>query len=59
VAGPFRGDAAIDPGAIAGILNALRALADAVPEIAGIDLNPVIAGADGVPIAVDALIVLS
>ena len=52
---PFRGEPAVDRSALAGVLLALSEAATALPEIASIDLNPVMI-ADGRPIAVDALV---
>jgi acyl-CoA synthetase (NDP forming) len=52
-----RGRPAIDRDAVASILVALGALAVARPDIRAIDLNPLIARADGA-VAVDALVVL-
>ena len=52
---PFRGEPAVDRTALAGVLLALSDAATASPEIASIDLNPVMI-ADGQPIAVDALV---
>jgi hypothetical protein len=45
----------VDRSALAGVLLALSDAAIASPEIASIDLNPVMI-ADGRPIAVDALV---
>jgi acyl-CoA synthetase (NDP forming)/GNAT superfamily N-acetyltransferase len=50
-----RGSVPADVGAVTDLLLRIGALADEVPEIAELDLNPVIAGPDGV-IAVDAKI---
>lgn len=52
---PFRGEPAVDRTALAGVLLALSDAAMASPEIASIDLNPVMI-ADGRPVAVDALV---
>ena len=52
---PFRGEPAVDRSALARVLLALSEAATASPEIASIDLNPVMI-ADGRPIAVDALV---
>ena len=46
LAGP-RGGPAVDTGALAGILLRVSRLADDLPEVAEIDLNPVIAGPGG------------
>ena len=52
-----RGRAAVDREAIAGLIVALGRLAWERPDIVAVDLNPVIATAEGV-VAVDALVVL-
>lgn len=52
---PFRGEPAVDRTALAGVLLALSDAAMASPEIASIDINPVMI-ADGRPVAVDALV---
>jgi acetate---CoA ligase (ADP-forming) len=49
----FRGAAPSDPAAIADLLLRLGRLADELPEVAELDLNPVLAGPDGC-VAVDA-----
>jgi len=56
--GPFRGEAAVDRDALAGVLLALSQAAEADPRIASADLNPLIVTADGTPVAVDALVEL-
>jgi acyl-CoA synthetase (NDP forming) len=48
----YRGSEPVDVGAIENILLRVGQLADALPEVSELDLNPVIAGPDGV-IAVD------
>ncbi|MDE3192601.1 MAG: acetate--CoA ligase family protein [Chloroflexota bacterium] len=53
-----RGRPAVDRGALADALCRLGALMIAVPRIASVDLNPVIARADGV-VAVDARVLLA
>lgn len=53
--GPFRGEPAVDRSALAGVLLALSAAAEADPSIVSADLNPLIV-VDGTPIAVDALV---
>ena len=53
--GPFRGEPAIDRAALVQIITGLAALAEARPDIASVDLNPLIV-VDGIPIAVDALV---
>jgi acetyltransferase len=56
--GPFRGEAAVDRGSLAQVLLGLSALAAARPDVAGVDVNPLIVRADGTPVAVDALVEL-
>jgi len=56
--GAFRGQPAVDVDALAGFLSALSHLSLDLPEIAEIDLNPIIAAAAG-PAAVDILMTLS
>jgi acetyltransferase len=53
--GPFRGEPAVDRDALVSVLTALSALAAARPDIASVDVNPMIV-VDGVPVAVDALV---
>jgi acetate---CoA ligase (ADP-forming) subunit beta len=53
--GAFRGEPAVDRAALADVVLALSAAAEAHPEIVSADLNPLIV-VDGRPIAVDALI---
>jgi acetyltransferase len=57
--GQFRGEAAVDREQLAQVLLGLSALAVARPDIASIDVNPLIVTAGGGPIAVDALVELS
>jgi len=52
---PWRGEPAIDRGALADLLEGLSRLALAHPEVVSVDLNPLIVRA-GRPIAVDALV---
>ncbi len=54
--GEFRGEAAVDRAKLEAVLVGLSAAAVARPDIASIDVNPLIVRADGVPIAVDALV---
>ena len=54
--GPFRGEAEVDRVQLKSVLLGLSAAAVAQPEIASIDVNPLIIRADGVPVAVDALV---
>ncbi|NLA34834.1 MAG: carboxylate--amine ligase [Actinobacteria bacterium] len=53
--GPFRGEPAVDRGALAATLLALSDAASAHAELVSVDLNPLII-ADGAPVAVDALV---
>ncbi|MCU1351774.1 MAG: putative acyl-CoA synthetase [Acidimicrobiales bacterium] len=53
--GPFRGEPAVDRDALAQVLLALSAAAEADPTIRSADLNPLIV-VDGRPVAVDALV---
>lgn len=53
--GEFRGEPAVDRDALAGVLVALSDAAVARPEIASVDLNPLIISG-GAPVAVDALV---
>jgi acetate---CoA ligase (ADP-forming) subunit beta len=53
--GPFRGEPAVDRGALADVLLGLSAACAAHPEIVSADLNPLIV-VDGRPVAVDALV---
>lgn len=55
---PFRGEPAVDAGALAKLLVGLGRLAIERPDVASVDLNPVIVRSDGQPIAVDALVEL-
>ena len=55
----FRGEAAVDRQALVQTLMGLSTLAMDVPEIAEIDINPLIATATGKLVAVDALITLA
>jgi len=57
--GAFRGEAAVDRDALAGVLLALSRAAEADQRIVGADLNPLIVTADGIPVAVDALVELA
>jgi acyl-CoA synthetase (NDP forming) len=54
--GAFRGEAAVDRAQLRAVLVGLSAAAVARPDIASIDVNPLIIRADGMPIAVDALV---
>ena len=57
---PFRGEPATDLDALADILLGLGRLGSERPDVASVDLNPLIVrAADGKPVAVDALVELS
>lgn len=56
--GPFRGMSGVDRDALWELIDALVKLADERPDVASIDVNPVIVTPSGEPIAVDALIEL-
>jgi acetate---CoA ligase (ADP-forming) subunit beta len=53
--GPFRGEPAVDRGAVADVLLGLSEAAQARDDIASADLNPLLI-VDGHPVAVDALV---
>jgi acyl-CoA synthetase (NDP forming) len=55
--GPFRGEPAVDRAAVAATLVGLSELAHDRPDVAAVDLNPLIV-VDGKPVAVDALVEL-
>lgn len=57
--GPFRGEAAVDREALVQLLVGLGRLALERPDVASVDLNPLIVRADGSPVAVDALVELA
>lgn len=57
--GEFRGEAAVDRAAVAELLVGLGRLAGERPDIASVDINPLIITADGDPVAVDALVELA
>jgi acyl-CoA synthetase (NDP forming) len=57
--GDFRGEHAVDREQLADVLVGLSDLAVARPDIASVDVNPLIVRADGSPIAVDALVELT
>jgi acyl-CoA synthetase (NDP forming) len=60
VAKPFRGEPAGDVAALAGVLVALGRVAAERPDVASVDLNPILLRArDGKPVAVDALVELA
>ena len=54
--GEFRGEAAVDRDMLAQVLLGLSALAEARPDVASVDVNPLIVRSDGAPVAVDALV---
>ena len=56
---PFRGEAAANPDALADVLVGLGNLAVERPDIASVDLNPLIVRSDGNVLAVDALVELA
>jgi acyl-CoA synthetase (NDP forming) len=55
---PFRGEPAVDRDALARVLLALSRLALERPDVASVDVNPLVVR-DGVPLAVDALVELA
>jgi acetyl-CoA synthetase (ADP-forming) len=55
--GPFRGEPAVDRAAVTATLVGLSRLAQERPDVASVDLNPLIV-VDGKPVAVDALVEL-
>ncbi|MFM7685110.1 MAG: acetate--CoA ligase family protein, partial [Actinomycetota bacterium] len=56
--GAFRGEEAVSAPALAEVLMGLSALAADRPDVVSVDVNPLIIGADGQPVAVDALVEL-
>jgi acetyltransferase len=56
--GPVRGEAAVDRDAVVDTLVALGRILDERADVASVDVNPLIVGADGAPVAVDALVEL-
>lgn len=56
--GEFRGEAAVNRDALIAVLTGLSSLAATRPDIASVDVNPLIVGRDGQPVAVDALVEL-
>ena len=56
--GEFRGEAAVDRERLVDVLVGLSDASVATPELVSADVNPLIVGADGVPVAVDALVEL-
>ncbi len=57
--GPFRGEDEVDMALIEKTLLGLSAMATAIPEIAEVDINPLIATKTGEILAVDALVTLA
>jgi acyl-CoA synthetase (NDP forming) len=57
VTGAFRGDPPVDADALAGVLLALARVAEERPDVASVDLNPLLIEG-GRPVAVDALVEL-
>ena len=53
---PFRGESAVDEEALVRILTGLSRLSQERPDVTSVDINPLIVR-DGVPLAVDALVV--
>ena len=56
--GPFRGEAAVSRSHLVDLLVGLGRLAVERPDIVSVDINPLIVMANGVPVAVDALVEL-
>ncbi|MEI6495269.1 MAG: acetate--CoA ligase family protein [Actinomycetota bacterium] len=56
ILGEFRGEAAVNRTQLKAVLLGLSSAAVARPDIASIDVNPLIVGRDGAPVAVDALV---
>ncbi len=54
--GEFRGEAAVDRETLVDVLVGLGRLADERPDVASVDVNPLIIRSDGTPVAVDALV---
>ena len=57
--GPFRGEAAVSRERLVELLVGLGRLAIERPDVASVDVNPLIVTADGTPVAVDALVELA
>lgn len=55
--GPVRGEPPVDRAALVDVLLGLGALAEARPDVASVDVNPLVV-VDGRPVAVDALVEL-
>lgn len=56
ILGAFRGEDPVDTAAIVRILTGLSDLAESRLDVVSVDLNPLIIGVDGRPVAVDALV---
>jgi acetyl-CoA synthetase (ADP-forming) len=56
--GPFRGEPPVDRERLVDVLVGLSRLAESRPDVAAVDVNPLIVGDGGVPVAVDALVEL-
>ena len=56
--GPFRGEPAVDRDALSRVLVGLSRVSEEEPHVVAIDINPLLI-ADGIPIAVDALVELT
>ncbi len=56
--GEFRGERAVSRSHLVATLTGLGRLAVERPDVVSVDVNPLIVGADGVPVAVDALVEL-
>ena len=56
--GPFRGEPAVDRDALVQVLVGLSRVLDAQPDVAAVDVNPLLIASDGKPVAVDALVEL-
>lgn len=57
--GEFRGEAAVDRAMLADVLLGLSRLCEARPDVASVDVNPLIVDRNGRTVAVDALVELS
>jgi acyl-CoA synthetase (NDP forming) len=56
--GEFRGEPAVSRSHLVDLLIGLGRLAEERPDVASVDINPLIVGTDGVPVGVDALVEL-
>ena len=57
--GAFRGEAAVATDRLVDVLMALSTIAVQYPQVAEIDLNPLLITPDGIPVAVDAVVTLA